>query len=866
MQDAAETRTSAQITPSSLAISSVADEGRFVPGTLIVGRYRIISLLGRGGMGEVYRATDLTLGQPVALKFLPKTIDGFERMLERFQNEVRVARQVSHPNVCRVYDLGEFEGMPYMSMEYVDGEDLSGLLSRIGRLPADKALDIARKLCAGLAAAHDKGVIHRDLKPANIMLDKRGNAIIMDFGLAAVTNELRGAEARSGSPAYQAPEQLRGEEVTAKSDIYALGLVLYEVFTGKRAYEAKSIADLIRIQEEAQFISMTSHAAEIDPTVEKAIRKCLNPVAIERPASALTVSAQLPGGDPLAAALAAGETPSPELVAAAGRSQGLALKYSIPLALAVVSFIAAVPFLRHNHETHSFVPHNLPPPALTAKIQEFAASFGYPEVPADSVMWLTNQSSLIENAVNAAVAANQGAEALRTTFAAESPVVLVYRQSPVQLITPDGRVTLEQPAPVTAGMLSALINTAGELRRFSAVPSQIDGAPQPTPVDTALISRALGFDLNALEPTAPKFTPFYAADWQQSWKGKHPRLGTDIQIDSAAWHGKLTHLEVIWPWTIASRMPEAHDTSLASKAPQLVWNVAEVLVFLIGSILAARNLRAGRGDRTGAVRLAIFVFFLSVVSRLGSLHWTADSGMFNRVITEFSFDLAGAGSAWLIYLAVEPAVRARWPRVMVSWTRILRGQWNDPHVAMRVLQGALVGCIIDALVLIPGLLRGPRAIYSNTTDPSQGISTGYFLSDLARLARNGIEMGMLLIFALFVFRIVLKKDWAAAFAMSLVLTAMQPGNWRNPSLVDVVFYAVIMAGIAFVLLRLGLVAAVVAITYIDLLLHTPGAQDLTKWYEWTVIAYPLAALIPVIWAFWRTSSDEIMRTEPDAIT
>ena len=115
MQDAAETRTSAQIaTPST---SSTIDEGRFVPGTLIVGRYRIISLLGRGGMGEVYRATDLTLGQPVALKFLPNTGDGFERMLERFQNEVRVARQVSHPNVCRVYDLGEFEGMPYMSME-----------------------------------------------------------------------------------------------------------------------------------------------------------------------------------------------------------------------------------------------------------------------------------------------------------------------------------------------------------------------------------------------------------------------------------------------------------------------------------------------------------------------------------------------------------------------------------------------------------------------------------------------------------------------------------------------------------------------------------------------------------------------------
>ncbi len=189
-----------------------SDEGRFVPGTLVAGRYRIISLLGRGGMGEVYRATDLTLSQPVALKFLPDSGPDHLRALERFHNEVRVARQVSHPNVCRVYDVGEADGMPYISMEYVDGEDLSSLLQRIGRLPADKAMEIARRICAGVAAAHDKGVIHRDLKPANIMLDRRGNVVIMDFGLAAVADQLRGAEARSGTPAYMAPEQLRGEK------------------------------------------------------------------------------------------------------------------------------------------------------------------------------------------------------------------------------------------------------------------------------------------------------------------------------------------------------------------------------------------------------------------------------------------------------------------------------------------------------------------------------------------------------------------------------------------------------------------------------------------------------------------------------
>src|SRR5580698_11045632 len=202
---------------------SAADEGRFIAGTLLGGRYRIIGLLGRGGMGEVYRATDMMLGQSVALKFLPVEASSNPRLLERFHGEVRVARQVSHPNVCRVYDIGEIEGMPFISMEYVDGEDLASLLLRIGRLPSDKALETARKLCAGLAAAHERGVIHRDLKPQNIMINKRGEVVIMDFGLAAIAVQLSGAEVRNGTPAYMAPEQLRGAEVTAKSDIYALG-------------------------------------------------------------------------------------------------------------------------------------------------------------------------------------------------------------------------------------------------------------------------------------------------------------------------------------------------------------------------------------------------------------------------------------------------------------------------------------------------------------------------------------------------------------------------------------------------------------------------------------------------------------------
>src|SRR6185295_5564661 len=205
------------------------------------------------------------------------------------------------------------------SMEYVDGEDLASLLRRIGRFPEDRALAIARQMCAGLAAAHERGVVHRDFKPANVMLDGTGKVRITDFGLAGVSGEA----IRAGTPAYMAPEQLAGHEVTIRSDIYALGLVLYEVFTGQRAIEGKNVAELIRMREQSAIVPPSAIVRDLQPAIERTILRCLRPDPNERPASALAVSASLPGGDPLAAALAAGETPSPEMVAAAGGSEAI---------------------------------------------------------------------------------------------------------------------------------------------------------------------------------------------------------------------------------------------------------------------------------------------------------------------------------------------------------------------------------------------------------------------------------------------------------------------------------------------------------------------------------------------------------------
>src|SRR5262245_37696125 len=181
----------------------------FTPGAIIAGRYRLVAMLGRGGMGEVYRADDLTLDQPVALKFLPGTVAATDSRLAQFHNELRIARQISHKNVCRLYDLGEADGRRFLTMEYVDGEDLASSLRRFGRMPPDKAIQIARQLCAGVAAAHEKGVLHRDLKPANVMLDGNGDVRITDFGIATAASDASADIV--GTPQYMAPELLAGK-------------------------------------------------------------------------------------------------------------------------------------------------------------------------------------------------------------------------------------------------------------------------------------------------------------------------------------------------------------------------------------------------------------------------------------------------------------------------------------------------------------------------------------------------------------------------------------------------------------------------------------------------------------------------------
>ena len=261
----------------------------FEPGAVLAGRYRIVRSLGRGGMGIVYHADDLRLGHQVALKFLPPDLAADPRRLAQFHSEVSVARQISHPNVCRVYDIGDVDGHLFLSMEFIDGEDLSSALRRRGSFPEPEAVELIRQVCAGLSAVHGRGILHRDLKPANIMLGAGGQVHLMDFGIAGSA----GAEhAVEGTPAYMAPEQLLGKGLTTQTDIYALGLIIHEILTGKSMFGAHTLEQLV-----AQHASAEAAAAEvpagITPTLRKAMLACLERDPAARPASAQAVAAML---------------------------------------------------------------------------------------------------------------------------------------------------------------------------------------------------------------------------------------------------------------------------------------------------------------------------------------------------------------------------------------------------------------------------------------------------------------------------------------------------------------------------------------------------------------------------------------------
>jgi len=820
----------AAISVSTVSSASHADpdEGRFLPGTLLADRYRILSRLGKGGMGEVYRATDLRLGQTVALKFLPEATTQDPGVLARFYNEVRVARQVTHPNVCRVFDIGDVGGQPFISMQYVDGENLASLLLRIGRLPADKAVEISRKLCAGVAAAHSQGVLHRDLKPANIMIDGRGQVLITDFGLAGLAEDFRGADIQSGTPAYMSPEQLAGKEVTIKSDIYSLGLVMYEMFTGRRAFEANTLAELVRLREESRPTEISSQVRDIDPAVERIILKCLEADPAARPASALAVSAALPGGDPLAAALAAGETPSPEMVAAAGAQEGLRPVVAIACLVGVLLALGAVVFVYSRQTLTGKMDFELPPDALAAQAHRTIQQLGYTGPVADRA-W-----NFVYNASYRRYLREQFKQSVDWNAAANGQPPMIYfsyRESPRPLEPQSfddlGSVYWDDPPRTISGMANIRLDLTGRLQRFEAIPPQLDTSPAPAqPPDSAPLFGAAGLDLKSFQPADPQWTPLAATDARAAWTGSLPGPpATKVRVEAAWWRGKPVYFQIIGPWNQPDRMPNAQTQA----RPDYVWSVLSGGL-IIAAFLAWRNLRLGRGDRQGAFRLAAFASLANLAQFLSRAHLATASGGYDLLGEALGDALFTGAQLWVAYIALEPAVRRFWPRTLITWTRVLAGRWQDPLVSRDVLIGLLVGLGYD-LVFAGGnaieMRLGAIPPADTFLDSLLGFrrTTGIVLERLL----VGLFASLLFFLLFFLLRVILRKEWLAGAAFILFFVIGRGFTSTYP-VTNVPANLIVYGVIVYMLLRCGLLSLVVTIFITDLLPELAFTTNFSAWY------------------------------------
>ncbi|HXT28798.1 MAG TPA: serine/threonine-protein kinase [Vicinamibacterales bacterium] len=855
-----------------LTASGSIDHGRFGPGAIFDNRYRVLGLLGRGGMGEVYHADDLRLGQQVALKFLPADLSRDPVRLAQFHNEVRTARQVSHPNVCRVYDIGEFDGQLFITMEYVDGEDLSILLRRIGRLPEDKGLEIARQICAGLAAAHERGVLHRDLKPANIMLDGAGKVRIMDFSLAAVGEV---SDIRAGTPAYMAPEQLAGQEVTVRSDIYALGLVLYEIFTGKRAFEAKTLSDLIEQHHAGMLTTPTSIVKSLDPAIETSIVRCLDPLPPRRPPSAIAVSASLPGGDPLAAALAAGETPSPEMVAAAGGDEmTLSIAKGVTWLAVTAAILGVFTWMAGRYSLLSRVPLAKSDEVLADRAEELRQSFGYTDPPQDRA------SGFIYDDAYIPWAAQHGSGRTRwSELPTGRPAVVRYwyRTSPRPLVpmNPGNQVGLTDPPFLMTGMTKVIVDSKGRLLRFEAMPPQVESpAAASRPVDWKPLFAAAAIDPATFTEAVPTRTPASFADERKAWNGTLPDTNVKVTIEAAGYRGRPVMFDIVAPWTQAAREPDPGRRPYPD-------NTVLVYFLLIGaSLIAVVHVRRGRADQRGAFRLAIFTFFLVGAMWLVGPHVNDTTQEQQRLFNRLGMGLFLAGALYLLYLGLEPFVRRAWPSMLVGWSRLLSGRVRDPLIGHDIVVGVACGAALSLLGLaasvVPPMFGLPEPP-PHTAEFGALMGIRFYLLTFLACINVGLQNALITLFEFSVVRAIV--EWSVrgvlrlaaarspraarrhlsdralerlflALTVAAVMVLSIGGGGGNQRFVQACYQAISTMLVLLVLLRIGLFGSAVMFVTNFVLTRVPFTFDSSSLYFGQALV-ALAALMGLAAAgFW----------------
>lgn len=783
------------------------------PGVLIAERFRIVNRLGAGGMGEVWRADDLQLSTSVALKLLPPHYAADPLRLDRLRAEVRLTRQISHPNVCRVYDIAQAaapdgSNLTFLCMEFIDGEDLASVLRRLGRPSHEKSVQIARQLCFALAAAHEQDVVHRDLKPTNVMLDGRGNVRLTDFGVAGMVQDFTDPAAiRAGTPAYMAPEQLEGREVTRRSDIYSLGLVLYELFTGKPAINAKSIDELSRLhQSQTRPADPSSLVRDLDPAVERVILHCLEHNPEHRPASVLAVAAALPGGDPLAAAIAAGETPSPELVAASGSSDRWPHAKAWLLAAGVLVLAAAASLFASNR---SLLAHAQPEKSLAVlndRAMDLIHSLGHTQDLPFTISRYETRDAFLRRP-----AAPDGS---RDIDRRPSPFWFWFRGAPSALEPTNAELLLAEldPFPARPGEIYLRTDTRGRLERLIAVPPRGRASAPSDPVDPKIAFALAELDLSRFEPMAPTRRPPISVDHLSAYRGSLAEFpGESIVVHVGSVDSKLAYFTAEFPWD-----PPAPTTIEAIPPTPLGFTLGTLggvlAVTATCVVMVVRNVKQGRADRSGALRAAIAIFLLTCLGELvrADVAPSASVVFFDGGI--LATPLWTGMMLWLFYMAFEPAARRLLPGSLVSWSRLLRGGFTDPllgrHALIGLAAGALAALLAAASVWASHIgdhaahalftIGGTRSLVEG---PGRALSRVLGAIILATMRSNGSILVVTICLA------ISRRRWVGFAALAVVGFLLSINTFRN-NWVDSSIELAMIIGLAWYLLPIGLVACI----------------------------------------------------------
>jgi serine/threonine-protein kinase len=591
-----------------------------------------------------------------------------------------------------------------------------------------------------------------------------------------------------------------------------------------------------------------------DPAVERIILHCLEKEPAQRPATALAIAAALPGGDPLAAALAAGETPSPEMVADAGPEGALRPAVAVPLLLFILAGLLTCAFFLGRTSLLAKAAPDKPPGVLADTARNILAGLGWEDPPADTAFEFVTYQNFIDF-----VEEEDSSPDRWNRLATDRPgaIVFRYRESPRPMIpnNESGRVTEDNPPQRVSGDARIRLDGQGRLLFLQAIPPHRDDTlPVEEEPDWQGLLGFAGLDEASLAPSDPHWLPEAYCDRRAAWTGTYPdQAAPEIRIEACAYRGRPVFFSIYHPWDRPWRM-EVDEVSGGEWAAQVFFTSLFLSVLAGSFLLARRNLQAGRGDRRGAMRLAMFIFITSMLGWIFQAGHVADlEGEFSMFFETVAGALFMTVFVWLLYVALEPFVRRRWPRSLVSWNRLLAGRIRDPLVGRHMLIGGAIGVGLGLLFWADNLARhllGLPPESPDFLDLDMLLGTRWVIGELFWTQRTILFMPTIMLFLLTLTTVLLRNRWIA-LAFLVAVFSVFPAFGEEYFWLTVPVLMCVWGSVFFTLIRFGLVATMMLGFFaLEIISTYPLTLDFSTWYAGSaVISLLVAAAVP-IFAFY----------------